>query len=164
VEIKNEPKGRLNTEIKVVPAWAWVLASLIFLSAQLFFNYFARIPNGLPGWVATLAGIAAGVGGACYVLFIGYISRDAKRRGMSALLWVLVAIFVTNGLGIILYFLLRQPISARCPQCAGAVQPGFGFCPRCSYRLSRQCAQCQREVGVNDFYCPNCGSALEKAA
>jgi hypothetical protein len=164
MEIKDEPKSRLIAEIQVIPVWAWVLASMIFLSAQIFFNYFARMPNGLEGWVAVLAGIAAGVGGGCYVLFIGYISRDAKRRGMSALIWVLVAIFVTNGLGIILYFLLRQPINGRCPQCAGAVLPGFGFCPRCSYQLSRRCAQCQREVGTSDVYCPHCGSALEKAA
>jgi predicted nucleic acid-binding Zn ribbon protein len=84
---------------------------------------------------AVLGGIA-GIGAGCYLLFVGYISRDAKRRRMSALLWTLVAILIPHGLGVILYFLLRQPLRADCPQCASTVHVGFNFCPRCSYKLN----------------------------
>ena len=48
----------------------------------------------------------------CYAVLIGYINQDAGRRGMSRLLWTLIAIFVPNGLGIVLYFVLRKPLSA----------------------------------------------------
>ena len=54
-------------------------------------------------------GLLAGVGGGCFLLLIGYINRDAKRRGMSPTLWTIVAVLIPNGLGIILYFILRQP-------------------------------------------------------
>ncbi len=93
-------------------------------------------------------GLGAGLAGACYLLLIGYINRDAKRRGMSPLrfgrLWRL---FIPNALGIILYFVLRQPLRGACPQCGYAVQTGFNFCPRCNYKLSPNCPQCQRLVG-----------------
>ena len=52
----------------------------------------------------------------CYSVLIGYVNQDAGRRKMSRLLWTLVAIFVPNGLGILLYFVLAQtdhrPLSA----------------------------------------------------
>jgi len=100
----------------------------------------------------------------CYVLLIGYINRDAGRRGMSRLAWTLLAILIPNALGIVLYFVLRKPRIASCPQCSSAVQPGFNFCPRCSCKLSPNCPQCQRLVGANDVYCPYCGTAMGSPA
>src|SRR6266700_7603813 len=100
----------------------------------------------------------------CYVLLIGYVNRDAGRRGMSRLGWTLLAIFIPNALGIVLYFVLRKPRSATCPQCGNTLQPGFNFCPHCSYKLSPSCPQCQRVVGVNDVYCPYCGTSLRSQA
>ena len=109
-------------------------------------------------------GLGAGLAGVCYLLLIGYINRDAKRRGMSPTLWTIMAIIIPNALGIILYFLLRQPRSSVCPQCGHAVQTGFNFCPRCNYKLSPSCPQCQRVVGVGDIYCPYCGTSLHHQA
>ena len=94
------------------------------------------------------------------MLLIGYINRDAKRRGMSPTLWTLVAIFIPNGLGGLLYFILRQPLQGTCPQCGTAIQSGFNFCPRCSCKLSPNCPQCQHVVATNDVYCPYCGASL----
>lgn len=136
--MKSEFRSRLALEIKLVPLWAWMLAVVLFVSAQLFFNFAAWPSNGPPAWVRAVLGGIAGIGAGCYLLFVGYISRDAKRRRMSALLWTLVAILIPHGLGVILYFLLRQPLRADCPQCASAVQVGFNFCPRCSYELNAE--------------------------
>ena len=71
-----------------------------------------------------------------------------------------MAIIIPNALGIILYFILRQPLAERLPAMRHAVQTGFNFCPRCNYKLSPNCPQCQRVVGVNDVYCPYCGTSL----
>jgi RNA polymerase subunit RPABC4/transcription elongation factor Spt4 len=138
-----------------------VLAGIVFVATQWFFNIaVARRADAPPVWTRPLLGLLAGIAAGCYLLFIGYINRDAKRRGMSPILWTLVSIIIPNGLGILLYFVLRQPRQGACPQCANAVQPGFNFCPRCNHKLSASCPQCQRLVGVNDLYCPNCGTAL----
>jgi RNA polymerase subunit RPABC4/transcription elongation factor Spt4 len=79
---------------------------------------------------------------------------------MSVLVWTLVAIFIPNGLGILLYFILRQPLQMVCPQCGSAVQMGFHFCPVCSHRLGLSCPKCQRAVSGGDAYCPYCGAGL----
>jgi len=165
MQVKNETQTGLSAEIKIVPWWAWTLAAVAFVAAQWFFNIaVARHSNAPPIWARPLLGLLLGIGAGCYLLFIGYINRDAKRRGMSPILWTLVAILIPNGLGILLYFVLRQPRSSACPQCGNAVQTGFNFCPRCNYKLSPSCPQCQHVVGVNDVYCPYCGTSLRNQA
>jgi len=139
--MRNDSPSRLTAEIKLVPPWAWILAVVGFIGAQALFGFFAWQKNGLPFWAAVVVGIAAGVFLAFYVLFIGYISRDAKRRGMSVMLWTLVAIFVPHGLGIVLYFLLRQRLGAVCPQCRREVNADDVYCPKCAAPLADPGAQ-----------------------
>ena len=165
MQVKNETQTGLIAEFKIVPPWAWTLAVIGFAGAQIVFNIIlARHPAPPPVWGRLLLGLAAGTVLGCYLLFIGYINRDAKRRGMSPILWTLVAVLIPNGLGILLYFILRQSLRGACPQCGNAVQTGFNFCPRCSYQLSSSCSKCQRVVGVNDVYCPYCGTSLRNQA
>lgn len=161
MQVKNEAQTGLSVEIKIVPQWAWALAVIVFVAAQVVFNdVMGRHAGAPPAWCRAVLGLLAGIGGGCFLLLIGYINRDAKRRGMSPTLWTIMAVIIPNALGIILYFLLRQPRGTSCPQCGNAVQTGFNFCPRCSCKLSPSCPQCQRLVGVNDLYCPYCAAAL----
>ena len=161
----NENRSVLGREIKSVPLWAWALAVIPFVAAQWYFNFeIVRHPHAPPAWASPLFGLLAGVGGAVYLLLIGYVNRDSRRRGMSPLLWTLVAILVPNLLGILLYFVLRQPRVISCQRCGNAVQTGFNFCPRCDYKLAPSCPQCQRVVSVNDVYCPYCGTSLRDHA
>ncbi len=158
---KQETHTGLSAEIRIIPTWAWLLAGVVFVAAQVFFDVtVARQNNAPPPWARPLLGLLVGVVAGCYLLLIGYINRDAKRRGMSTTLWTILAIVIPNALGIILYFLLRLPLRSLCPQCGHAVQLGFSFCPHCSYKLSPSCPQCKRAVGVNDIYCPYCGTSL----
>jgi hypothetical protein len=71
---------------------------------------------------------------AAWLLGLGYVYADARRRAMPAVPWTLVAIFVPNLLGFLLYFVLRRPIASPCPQCGQAITPGQRFCPWCGYR------------------------------
>jgi RNA polymerase subunit RPABC4/transcription elongation factor Spt4 len=165
MQVRNETQSVIAAEIKIVPVWAWMLAGIVFVAAQIFFNVeLARQANPPPAWCRPILGLLAGIGGGCLFLLVGYINRDAKRRGMSPTLWTIVSIFIPNGLGVLLYFILRQPRSSACPQCGNAVQSGFNFCPRCSCKLSPSCPQCQRIVGLNDVYCPYCGASLRNQA
>lgn len=159
--VKNENQSVLASEIKIIPAWAWALAGIVLVAAQLFFNIaLAREAHPLAAWARPLLGLLAGVVGGCYLLLIGYICCDSKRRGMSSVLWTIVAIVIPNALGIILYFILRQPLRTTCPQCGHAIEPGFSFCPQCSSKLAPSCPQCRRTVAGNDVYCPYCGTSL----
>jgi RNA polymerase subunit RPABC4/transcription elongation factor Spt4 len=150
-----------RAEMRIIPAWAWTLAGIGFLLAQCLFNIvIPRHSNAPPCWARLLMGLLLGLVLGGFLLVLGYINRDAKRRGMSPALWTIVAIIIPNALGIILYFLLRHPLQGACPQCGSAVQTGFNFCPRCSCKLSPSCPSCQRLVGISDVYCPYCGTSL----
>jgi hypothetical protein len=165
MQMQNETQTRFNAEIRIVPPWAWALAAIAFVAAQVFFN--VAVPHhsdAPPAWARVLLGLLAGIAVGCFLLFIGYINRDAKRRAMSPTLWTIVSIIIPNALGIILYFVLRQPLRGACPQCGNAVQTGFNFCPRCSCKLSPSCPQCQRVVGATDIYCPYCATSLHTQA
>jgi len=173
MQVKNATQTGLRSEINIVPAWAWGLAVVAFLFTQVFFNVFSNVfsnvvvaqhSNAPPAWARAVLGGLLGIVLGCYLLFIGYINRDAKRRGMSPIPWTLVAIAIPYGLGIVLYFILRQPLRGACPQCGNAVQTEFNFCPRCRYKLSPSCPHCQRVVGVNDVYCPYCATSLRNQA
>lgn len=164
MRIRSEKQSALAREIKIVPAWAWVLAGIAFIAAQWYFNIAIVRHHPPAAWARPLLGILAGVGGGAYLLIIGYVNRDSKRRRMSPVLWTLVAVVIPNGMGILLYFVLRQPLTGACPQCGSPVETDFKFCPRCSHKLGPNCPQCQRSVQVDDRYCPYCGTALEQSA
>lgn len=162
-------QSSFGAELKVIRIWAWVLAGIAFLAAQFFFNFvILHHPHGdhpvPPPFVRPFLGLLAGTAGACWILLVGYVSGDSSRRGMNPWLWTPVAILVPYGMGILLYFILRQKRRESCPQCGYGVQPGFNFCPRCSHKLGLNCPQCQKAVGVNDVYCPYCGTTLRHAS
>jgi len=162
---RSQTSTRFKDEIRIISSWALFLAILVFLSMVVLVVVVAgREHNAPPAALRLLLGILAGTLLGCYVLLIGYVNRDAGRRSMSRLLWTLIAIFVPNGLGIVLYFVLRKPRTAHCPQCDAEVEPGFSFCPRCRNRLQPVCPQCQRSVNPGNRFCPYCGGALEAAA
>ena len=104
-----------------------------------------------------ITGYITGTALASYVLLAGYVSRDVKRRGMSAPLWMLIVVVMPGGIGAVVYFLLRQPILIRCPHCTTELTAGVHFCPQCRFQVAPVCGQCFRGVQITDVYCPQCG-------
>jgi RNA polymerase subunit RPABC4/transcription elongation factor Spt4 len=163
MELKNETKVGFTAEVSIIPVWAWMLAVIGFAAMQVVAQL-VRQPDAPTHFVRALMGLLAGAVVACYLLLIGYVTPDARRRGMSPVLWTLVAILVPNALGMILYFILRQPIRSACPQCGSFVQSGFNFCPHCSQKLGPSCPKCQHVVAATDVYCPYCATPVTTAA
>jgi hypothetical protein len=160
----NQTSTQSKDEIRIFAPWAYYLFTLVLLTvAVLFVTVVGRDHNAPRLIVRCLMGVLAGTVLGCYAVLIGYINQDAGRRGMSRVLWTLIAIFVPNGLGIVLYFVLRKPRTAHCPQCNAEVEPGFSFCPRCRNRLQPTCPHCQRSVDPGNKFCPYCGAGLEPA-
>jgi len=103
---------------------------------------------------------------ATFIFLIGYVNRDAKRRGMNSALWTLVVIILFPSsvfIGFLIYFLMREPLPYSCPQCGKTVGARFNFCPNCKCNLHPSCPQCKHEVVETDKYCPYCACELASA-
>ena len=161
MQLRNERQTGLEDELRIIPAWAWGLAVIAVVAIQFLFNIFvARENDAPPPPLRVFLGILVGVVIGVVLLFMGYVNRDSGRRGMSRALWTAIAILIPNGLGIILYFVLRQPLLSSCPQCGTAVQAGFNFCPKCNYKLNPSCPHCQKIVRPEHVFCPYCGNSI----
>jgi zinc-ribbon domain len=83
-------------------------------------------------FLAVLAGAVIAI----WILGVGYVNADARRRGMPPILWTLIVVFIPNLLGFLLYFALRRPIALPCPHCGQPTTAGQRFCSWCGYQGS----------------------------
>jgi hypothetical protein len=160
--------SRFDQEWALVPAgarWTAVLAGLAFtaLMAAIFLlpAFAAQDSKALlvlsPIFVLSLVGA---VPIAIYVLLLGYVWGDARRRGMNHVLWTLLALFIPYAVGVILYFLLRDPVQVPCPACATPARKGHAFCASCGAAVRAACPQCRQPVEAGWRNCAGCGQAL----
>ena len=98
-----------------------------------------------------------------WVALIGYVYGDAKRRQMRYVLWTLLAFCIPNGIGIILYFILRDPLPAQCPGCGHLEKASFPYCPRCGMLRHPTCSKCEKPVDPTWSNCAYCGQPLGEA-
>ena len=90
-----------------------------------------------------------------------YVWRDANRRGMSAPLWTLVAVFAPTFIGLIIYLIVRGNYSdLHCPQCDTPVKPEFVVCPKCGAKLKPTCQGCGYGVESDWKVCPHCAAPI----
>jgi len=150
--------------LSLIPAWSVVLAVIVFAAVQYLFH--GVMPHHkhemLP--MRLLMGYSWGTALASYVLLVGYVSRDVKRRRMPRGLWMLVVVMMPGGIGAVVYFLLRQPLIRPCPNCRTEVAAGQHFCPQCQFQMAPVCGRCYRSVQITDVYCMQCGHDLAKDA
>lgn len=174
---------RFGDEFRIIPRWLtvtvvilWLIALGIAIPVNLAQRYnpygndmFPPDLRDHPVWASfALAGIVTGVSlvMATFIFMVAYVNRDASRRGMNAALWtILILIFLpTWGLiGLVIYFLMREPLPYPCPQCSASVSARFNFCPNCKCNLQPSCPQCKREVAELDKFCPYCAFDLQKS-
>jgi hypothetical protein len=146
--------------LSMIPAWSVVLSIAVFAAVQYLFH--GVMPHHkhelLP--MRLLMGYAWGTAFASYVLLVGYVSRDVKRRNMSAGLWMLIVGLMPGGIGAVVYFLLRQPVLVPCPHCSTELPSNVHFCPQCQFQMAPVCGRCFRGVKITDVYCIQCGHDL----
>jgi Double zinc ribbon len=153
----------VNKDSRLIPTWSVVAAALAFVLVEYYFWLIA--PNtrhheppalGLRVYFNLSWGLLASL----YCLMLGYVSKDAPRRGMSTRFWMMVCLAMPGGIGAVLYFLLRQPEVSHCPACGMHVQSDFHFCPQCNCQLVASCGNCFRSVRATDQFCTRCGHEL----
>jgi hypothetical protein len=155
--------SRFREELKVIPRAAWtttfVLWTIGALGIGLFWYKGFGPTTDLP--FLLLIPVVPLLILSVYVPLVGYVYGDARRRCMrTALLWTLLAIFIPNGIGILLYFVLRDPIPTPCPSCGAANKPGLAFCPYCGTAIRRSCLQCHCALEETWKNCAHCGQQL----
>jgi MFS family permease len=179
---RKRERSTFREELRIIPKWlVWTCVALYILALVIGISVNVRnFQSGGPTFpgegnpdfphdaaLSTLAlvGVITGCGLflAAFLLMLGYVYRDAKRRGMHAGLWTLLVLILSPAyllIGLIIYLLVREPLPYACPQCTATVNARFNFCPNCKYNLHPACPQCQREVSDNDKFCPYCATAL----
>lgn len=91
-----------------------------------------------------------------------YVYRDAKRRGMNAMAWTLIAVVAPALIGFIIYLLVRgNSPDLQCPQCAEPVTEQYVICPHCGAKLRPACPNCSFPVEADWKVCPKCAASLE---
>jgi RNA polymerase subunit RPABC4/transcription elongation factor Spt4 len=156
--------SRFTQELRVVPRTAWIIGILLYLvMATPLFVFVVRNDPELgkwPLWGQLLFAYGMFFFVVPVIAFYGYVYGDAKRRGMRYVMWTLLAIFVPYLIGVIVYFLLRDPLPKRCPRCGIMVKAGFVFCPHCGASLQPSCPNCGHAVQLDWANCPQCGQKL----
>ena len=156
----NDRLQNSDSELSLIPNWSIALAIAVFAAAQYLFHFVMphHKPEMLP--MRLMMSYSCGTLLASYILMIGYVSRDVRRRAMSPGLWMLIVIIMPGGVGAVVYFLLRQPMLTRCPHCTTEIASTFHFCPQCQFQMAPVCGQCFRGVQITDVYCTQCGHDL----
>ncbi len=176
---RKHERSKFRDELRIIPKWlvrsciiVWLIAIAIacpinFYNVQHNGDYFPSPDLAHQPVLATLALAGTITGGAfvcsCFLFILGYVYRDAKRRGMNAALWTLLVLLLSGPyvfIGLIVYLLIRDPLPYTCPQCSSTVSARFNFCPNCKCNLRPACPHCQREIADTDKFCSYCGAEL----
>jgi hypothetical protein len=122
----------LNIVPKTVQLWASILVGCAVL-AGLIVAYETSDRTAVLrtmsayGSAALVLGVLLGI----WLLCLGFVYADARRRYMRPVLWVLVAALFPHLLGFLLYFVMRHPIAATCTHCGMTVPNHQRFCSWC---------------------------------
>jgi RNA polymerase subunit RPABC4/transcription elongation factor Spt4 len=134
--------------------------------------------------MAALQVILAFVGAFSLALWISLIIwtwRDVRQRSRDifAIMLATLMVVIFGPLGLILYFLLRPPVTLaelyersleeeallqdleerpRCPGCSRQVEDEWIICPDCHTTLKKVCPSCRNGLNLNWNVCPFCGA------
>ncbi len=139
----------------------------------------------IPSFVITGLQVILAFGGAFVVALwlslIIWTFRDVRLRSRDvfAIMLATLMVVIFGPLGLILYFLLRPPVTLaelyersleeeallqdleerpRCPGCSRQVKEEWLICPDCHTTLKKVCQNCHHGLHLNWNVCPYCGA------
>ena len=155
--------SRISDEAKIITITGRLIALMVWAAALGLFLFMMVVfgtPRNPPWPFRIYVGVVVPVLLGFWALLVAYVNADAKRRGMNSLMWTLLAVLVPNAIGIILYFVLRDPVMFPCGSCGQRIKAGYAFCPLCGARLGTACNACGRPVERGWVNCAYCGAKL----
>ncbi len=155
--------SRFREELRVIPRKGWLVAIVLYLALVLVMTIVVRIHSEFRTWplherIPFVVGVPLLL--PIYVLVVGYVYSDARRRQMRYVLWTFLAAFIPYAIGLILYFILRDPLPIPCPSCAMPAPASYVFCPHCGTAVSPSCPHCGKSVQRGWSNCAYCGTKL----
>jgi len=153
--------------LKIIPRAAWIVGIVLSVSFTLIIALGPmQFESEVSSWPAIAkAGllVAPLVCTITYSLLVGFIYADAKRRRMRHVMWAWLAL-VPYFIGVILYFILRDPLPTPCGRCGMEMSRDFAFCPGCGSPIHPKCAQCGKAIEPSWANCPHCGAAVSPSS
>ncbi len=107
-----------------------------------------------------------------------WVYRDAEKRGMSGILWLLL-VLIGNVIGLLIFAIVRSETPVRrqaaaagavccapetCTGCGKPLAAGYTFCPYCGKSLKKTCPGCGKPVEDGWKVCPACGTGVDPGA
>ena len=155
--------SRFSEELRVIPRGAWVTAGLVYALQvlALLLGPLRMDPHMRQWefWQQALFGFGLPVFVLLYVMLVGYVYGDAKRRGMRHVMWAWLAV-IPYFIGVAAYFILRDPLPQPCPSCQMVLPARFTFCPHCGTATTRICPHCGKPAERGWVNCAYCGTKL----
>jgi len=153
--------------LRIIPRPAWITGILLSIALTLplalgpmqFDSEMRAFP--LIAKVGMLSAVPAIT--LTYSLLVGFVYADAKRRRMRHVMWAWLAL-VPYFIGVILYFILRDPLPTPCSRCGMEVPQTFAYCMGCGASVHPICSQCGKALQTTWSNCPHCGAAAATAA
>jgi hypothetical protein len=157
--------SKFRENLRIIPRAAKIAAVLVAVAFTILIAVLTQLPpshgeNPLPLAGKIILPPLAFIILFVMVMFYGFIYADARRRGMRYVMWTLLAIFVPDAIGIILYFILRDALPVTCPACQTQVLSKFTFCPSCGASLKPRCPNCGQAAELTWKNCGFCGTKL----
>jgi Double zinc ribbon len=157
--------SRFRNELRVIPRAAWGVGVVLYVGIAIGLNFAFHFSNdpGIRELPMVVRGVLPFLIPLCVFIpvgLIGYVNGDAKRRGMRYVMWTLLAILIPDAIGIILYFILRDPLPRPCTGCSAAVRPGFTYCPKCGTEVHPACPSCGKGIEQDWANCAYCGKKI----
>jgi RNA polymerase subunit RPABC4/transcription elongation factor Spt4 len=144
----------------------------------------------IPSYIITGLQVILAFGGAFFLALwlslIIWTFRDVRRRSRDvfAILLATLMVVVFGPLGLVLYFLLRPPVTLaelyersleeeallqdleerpHCPGCSRVVDEAWIVCPDCHTTLKKICPNCEKSLHLRWNICPFCGTQVTVA-
>lgn len=93
-----------------------------------------------------------------------FVYKDAPNHGLEPWLWMTIATYVPNFIGLIVYFIMRNNKKKVCGKCSNAFSKELKTCPYCGHDHRLLCPQCKGEVEDDWRVCPHCKEHLPQTS
>lgn len=137
----------------------WLLGAVAFVFLTIMSVFLAYEVVEMPGSPRLTVLIIIFAALILFLIFTGisvFIYKDARKHGLNEWMWMTIAVFIPNLIGLILYIIIRSTRKRKCISCGKSVEEDFDICPYCGKTLALKCTSCGMRISSDWKVCPYC--------